>query len=398
MTRNRLFLLSICLAALAAGRLDAQNASIQVTNPSHQHRLNEPVVLGWDVIAGTFSGIDEKRLRLVDEANRSIPFQIDDLDGDGSRDEMAFLATMAPAESRTFLLTAERDSLASPVGPPLTDAVNYKRVEGKKMSLLDDAGPGTLRADNLYPFDGVGWESMVIAYRLYLDERNAMDIQGKRDGVLVWDFIGRTGTNYQLDASWGMDVLHVGPAFGFGGFGIMDDGKAVKPEVLSGRRTHIVARGPVRAVVRIEYSGWKVGNRAVDLTSTLLIYATDRVTEHRIASSADIIVATGIAKHASASVTSRVEDGYIYTMGDQSRAGDGLFMLISFAPETGARAFESESDHGIVFPVAPGSATTIRLSAIWEDEGILRLDEKTIEQEVARVRERISHPLEAKIQ
>jgi len=51
--------------------------------------------------------------------------------------------------------------------------------------------PGYKQGDKLVAYEGPGWESDRVAYRLYLDGRNAIDIFGKRSPDLVLSKVGR---------------------------------------------------------------------------------------------------------------------------------------------------------------------------------------------------------------
>ena len=66
-------------------------------------------------------------------------------------------------------------------------------------------------------FEGPGWESDKIGYRLYLDWRNATDIFGKKTHKLVLDGVGLDGfDSYHEVSDWGVDVLKVGSSLGIG--------------------------------------------------------------------------------------------------------------------------------------------------------------------------------------
>ena len=66
-------------------------------------------------------------------------------------------------------------------------------------------------------FEGPGWESNKIAYRLYLDWRNAIDIFGKTTDKMVLPLVGLDGfESYHLKQDWGSDILKVGKGQGIG--------------------------------------------------------------------------------------------------------------------------------------------------------------------------------------
>lgn len=356
---------------LACSLLTAQEVRITVENPADAPRRNEPVVIAWPELAKRLSGTPVGKLRLLDENTRSLAFQIDDVDGDGKNDEFVFTADFRPKHVRRFLLTGNADTLALPTGPFRTDAANYKRVNGVPTPVDDDDGPGTLRSQGFYLFDGVGWESEDIGYRLYLDERNAVDIQAKRIPGLHWNYIGKTGVNYQLDAYWGMDVLHVGPALGIGGWGFWISDSVAHPYKLERRRTRVIARGPVRAVVRVDYYGWDLGGEKVDISSFFLIYGGDRVTEHRLQLTSSTVpktIATGIVKHASAQVFWNPNEATLYTVGAQSRVNDSLLMALTFSPSNVVQTTEDSPNHLVLLKLENDKPVRYLISAYWQGE------------------------------
>ena len=69
-------------------------------------------------------------------------------------------------------------------------------------------------------YEGPGWESNKIGYRLYLDWRNAIDIFGKKTESIVLPKVGQDNfDSYHKITAWGGDVLHNGKALGIGGIG-----------------------------------------------------------------------------------------------------------------------------------------------------------------------------------
>ncbi|MBI3646467.1 MAG: DUF4861 family protein, partial [Acidobacteriales bacterium] len=88
-----------------------------------------------------------------------IPSQVDDLDGDGGGDELAFQIDLAPHQTRIVTISygdADRILRLRNDYPHRTSALFSPKIEG------------------------LGWESERIAFRVYFDPRNAIDIYGKR--------------------------------------------------------------------------------------------------------------------------------------------------------------------------------------------------------------------------
>lgn len=390
-----IMLCTITLLLVAITGTSAQSVKISVTNPSGVRRTNEPVVVPWNELQNVFGSKDLVRLRLVDRQHRSLPFQIDDLDGDGNLDEMVFQISLDARGTQAVTLTTERDSLAPPIGPLRTDAANYKRIAGKSQPIDDDDGPGSLRRESHYPFDGVGWESELIAYRLYLDERNSIDVQGKRLPGLHWNFIGSSGVDYQKDAYWGVDVLHVGAALGIGGFGFWVNDTVAHPYRLDRRHTRIVARGPVRCVVRVEYKGWDIGKEKIDITSFLSQYAGDRFTENRLVlhSGESQTIATGIVKHARGKVSWNSTKSVLQTFGRQSRSGDNLQLALAFVPAAVIEKREDSPNHLVLLKIRKETPLRYLIFSRWEGEGSATWSQRILAEDLASAYRRLNEPL-----
>ena len=323
----------LVLGLMSAGVAQEKKATLSVTNISSISRRQEPVVVPWKLVQLALPGHAEQSVLVADEQGRFMMTQIDDLDADGVPDELVFVTDMKPQQVREFLLM-----------------------------------PGP--AQSTYRFDGIGWESEVTGYRVYLDERNAVDIQGKRIPGLYWNYIGASSVDYQADAVWGMDVLHVGPALGVGGFAFWSSDSVVKPLVLDRRRARVIARGPVRAVVRIDYEGWQVGNDRLNVVSHFTIYAGERMTAHRVTllNGGVRTIATGIVKHQAGKIRWDPSMGMLVSEGAQSRSGEDLTMAIHVDPEVVDRVTADEWSDLLLLKLQAGEPVEYLISNWWDGE------------------------------
>ena len=107
---------------------------------------------------------------------------------------------------------------------------------------------------------------------------------------------------YHQESPFGRDIYDNGKSIGIGSVAALVDGNVVRVADVAERNWRIVGSGagPVRAIVEIEYKGWKVGGRSVDLTSRFTQWAGEHGFEHRITvSGADgLQLVTGLPKKA----------------------------------------------------------------------------------------------------
>ncbi len=220
----------------------AKRFGIEVENPGERRLDNRTFILRTSDIRKMFSDFNERNYALTEEEPqvdwREIPSQIDDLDGDGKGDELVWMRTLRPGEKAKLWCYYTPGDARQPDYPARTDAaMNWDT--------------GTLA--------NIGWESERAAYRLYYGQIEAF---GKKADRLILAGLKDLTTSYHRMQDWGMDVLHVGDASGLGGLSIWEDGNRL-PLIIPGgkgglkiQRT-IVARGPVRSLARVEFSGLK---------------------------------------------------------------------------------------------------------------------------------------------
>lgn len=222
-------------------------------------------------------------------------------------------------------------------------------------------------------YEGPGWESNKIGYRLYLDWRNAIDIFGKKTDSMVLSKVGLDGfDSYHEMQNWGSDILKAGKGLGIGAIG-----RYVNKEVLHFNEvdsTFAKAENfDTKSVVKVNYFGWKTNNQKTNLTSNLSISADERYTKHIIQSSEALEgICTGIVKLSDLPLLQKESEskkwGYIATYGKQSLVPDNLGMAIFYKKETINEITEGNYDHVLVFKPTTSAITFYFLGA-WEQEG-----------------------------
>ncbi len=217
------------IALMVAGQTMAAAPAIRVTHTGDRPLKEAPVVVAWTAAMERLWQAGNHVLM----GPQAVAFQRDDLDGDGKIDELVFLVDLKPGETKEFRLHNE--------GPMLNPA-------SRAHALMSLKG-----------FDGPGWESDLIAYRIYWNADNAMDIFGKARPTLSLDGWATPGVPHNIENQYGLDVLKVGRSIGIGGFGAWIDGRIHKVSNVM-KTHHIRADGPLRAMVDLEYVYWQPGN------------------------------------------------------------------------------------------------------------------------------------------
>ena len=246
---------------------------LSVTNPANEARAAEDVVVSVaelkriapDFQAGAVIVTTSKAATLDEDARTletiELPSQADDLDGDGKYDELAFQIDLAPKQTRIVTLA---------YGDPAT------------IARLRSVYPQRTSAKFAKRYEGLGWESEVTAWRIYFDKRNAIDLYGKRRPGLYLELFGSPEYVYHQESPLGRDIYDIGQSIGVGAIAALVDGKVVKVADVGERNWRIISSGPVRSIGEIEYRGWKVGERSVDLASRITQWAGEHGFEHHI--------------------------------------------------------------------------------------------------------------------
>ncbi|MDR0413302.1 MAG: DUF4861 domain-containing protein [Dysgonamonadaceae bacterium] len=185
-------------------------------------------------------------------------------------------------------------------------------------------------------YEGPGWESDKVAFRFYLDQRNAIDVFGKKTPEIVLPFVGVDGyESYHHMADWGMDNMKVGSALGIGSIAVWDGKKAVRVEKTDSVICHIPADGKIRSQVMTCYYGWEANGTPCNLRALLSIDAGSRASHMELRVDREIEgLATGLNKDRAAAFFSQINEeeewSYIATFGKQSLNDDnmGLALLV----------------------------------------------------------------------
>ena len=221
-------------------------------------------------------------------------------------------------------------------------------------------------------YEGPGWESNKIGYRLYLDWRNAIDIFGKKTEAIILPQVGQDGfDSYHEMSDWGSDILKAGKGIGIGSI----------DRYLNKQRVHFyevdstIAKVENKAKssgVKINYYGWKSASDKIDFTSELTINPDQRYTKHTIQASQAIAgICTGIVKQKNTEVLKKVSRNkkwaYLATYGAQTLVPDKLGMAIFYEIKTIESEVDAEFDHLLIFKPTTKPTSFYFLGA-WEEE------------------------------
>lgn len=243
---------------------------------------------------------------------REVPCQLDDLDRDGRYDELAFLARRDDRRQTALV------SLYTHAQQPLYNKVAHTSHPARTYAQLMLRNPKVKQANrhDIYlteiAFDrstpdpyhvmhhhGVAFENELVAMRIYMDQRQTVDLYGKRRKGLELRQTQFYTTDEQRTEGYGDDVLWVGNTFGLGALRGWNGTQPTMVADVDQRLQRIVAQGPVRTIVEVEDRGWTVqpGEEPVDMTLRYTLYAGHRDVEVEATFSRDMtghLFSTGV--------------------------------------------------------------------------------------------------------
>lgn len=251
------------------------------------------------------------------------------------------------------------------------DPKNGGAIKGGTFHLCDQftSPPDHFIHDGLIAFEGIGWESDKVAYRLYLDQRNVTDIFGKYGTGMIFPNVGHGFDDYQYPVAWGGDIFKVGASLGVGGIGLLRDGKATQigPSTITGK---VIANGPVTAIAGVDADAIAGGKGSIH--ATYAITAGSVITEVTV--KADQVaepLVTGLTVHPSDQTFAPKAENewtYIAAWGPQEHGPDPVGWAVFYRADdvTGEPVNDGQTLF-VQFKSATGA--NYRFGARWTQEG-----------------------------
>ena len=279
MMKKTLFSLLVLLAALVA---QAQTTlKVSVGNPLSVRRTAVPVTIQLESPV--------RSALVVDSRGEEQPCQLDDLDNDGRYECLSFIvAEIGGKKTLDYSVTLSNEGQPRAYTPQVYAEMmlTNKKI---KSSNKQDLYISSLTVDNgtnpywMLHHHGPAFENDMVAYRIYFDERQTVDIYGKyRRGLELRD------TQFYPDSlqkatGYGDDVLWVGKTFGVGAMRGWNKGAMQMLQDVESRTLSVVSRGPLRTVVKVVDKGWNprypdtcTPDERIDMTTYYTLYAGRR--------------------------------------------------------------------------------------------------------------------------
>lgn len=270
--------MALLIAIGSAAVAQKKTFDVNVINQSKTERKAVPVVLQLNKY-----GIDVKSA-LVKKDGVEIPSQLDDLNGDGRYDELCFMTDMEKKSKQTFSVELSETGNPRPYQPQVYAEMMMSNKKIKSNN-KQDLYISSLTVDNgtnpywMLHHHGPAFENDMVAYRIYFDHRQTVDIYGKYRKGLELKETQFYPDNEQKAAGFGDDVLWVGETFGLGALRGWDGAAPAMLKDVDHRTLRLVSRGPLRTIVEVIDEGWNTmnpGKSKIDMNIRYTLYAGRR--------------------------------------------------------------------------------------------------------------------------
>lgn len=255
-----------------------QTGKMQVTNSSGVSLQMEPITLNRKALEAFVEIPKAKNKTLLVRVNgNDLPSQLDDLDGDGEWDELAFQLDM----ERNSTLEIKFKWVE------ISEAPQYERrtlaflgVSDRQDGKFEDRSfeicPESWQAREQpprYHMEGPVWENDKVGFRYFFDPRNRPEIMGKTTSRLVLDSLGRANTNLNRIQTWGMRVFNSESGLGVGGLALIEKGEPFPIRKSDPVQFIRLANGPCRAVFDLIHENWNVNGNRYQLRQRISIWS-----------------------------------------------------------------------------------------------------------------------------
>lgn len=353
----------------------AKTAQIMVTlqNPASIEQSNAPVVISVSTLIQK-TGINLHSVAVY-EAGKLIPSQLDDLNRDGKPDELAFLVTIPAKHEQLLTLKVASDSSLFTRFPEETHAQMFLR--NKVTHQLIPTREASSPTGNLYQalqHHGPAFESKIMAFRIYFDKKQTVDLYGKKHHELELAQDNWYPSDEQIAHGFGDDILWVKETAGCGTLKGWNGTQALHITPVTNRTARVITDGPVRAIIEMEVDGWQYEGKEIQLKERYILYAGHRDVEVQVNQNDTTTLCTGVQTFFDKSqvmpslkgVVAIWGTGLQYPKTDNKRAMPQTVGLAVSVPYAILQKSTKDADNLLL--VVKGKSFTYHFAAAWSQE------------------------------
>ena len=355
---------SIVFLLTLAASVAASATALKVTvGPFETDVKDYPVVLRLAAYDFTFDERAQLGVYTSGKKGKEIPSQLDDnLNNDSVPDELAFLVDVK--KGKTLQLIVKPAKTHKNFEPAVHAQMYLKSkkakegftphsAEGKSFFIkpvTEQTFEGREDSYNQMHHHGVAFESELMAYRIYFDKKQTIDVYAKRTPRLELDACKWYPTDEQLAEGFGDDILRVSVFIGVGTCKPWNGKKMVHFDKVESRTQRIIANGPIRTICEIETRGWN--GRTITSRYTLYARHRDVMVEVRCSEPTDNLV-TGVQRIGPANFytnhrTLVASFGTAFPVNDSVKYGKETVGLAVYVPTDYTRELVQDANNNMV--------------------------------------------------
>lgn len=260
----------ICTATWA--QAIEKDITVEVANTWNKEQPDAPVVIKLNELKLNFT----VKSATIWDGSKEIPSQLDDLNNDRKADELAFVIDLPKKGKKNLKVVLSSEKSEKKYEPRVFAQMLVSDKKGKHVPIRSLTIPGTSNIYNQLHHHGPAFESELVAYRLYFDQKQTVDLYGKFNKGLEIEECQFYPTDEQLARGFGDDVLRVSGSCGLGALKGWNGTKALHIEPVQTRTERILAYGPIRTVVEIEANEWEYQGSSLNMINRYTLYAGHR--------------------------------------------------------------------------------------------------------------------------
>lgn len=258
---------------VAAQTVEEKKLDIIIENPSTSAKTDEPVVINLHKWVTGFT----VKSAIVTDSGVEIPSQLDDMDFDMRADELAFVVDIPARGKKTvqvILSSRKSDKTYKPrVYAQMLFRTHYKDKYEKGYSIY---APGSSDTYTVLMHHGIAFESELVAYRIYYNQKQTTDLYGKFNKGLEIEESLFYPTDEQLKREFGDDIILVRGSCGAGTLRGWDGTQATDITPVAFRGQRLIASGPVRTIADAEVKAWEYQGKELNMINRYTLYAGHR--------------------------------------------------------------------------------------------------------------------------
>lgn len=380
---------------------------ISLVNPISIDRNSELITIPRDTLAKYMGKMNNNELLLVSWQLFTLPSQLDDLNKDGSWDELAFTCDFMPLDKLVIKIERIVDKQLCNFQRKtnirfarfIPDKGKYEEADSAfrlKVSMIDST-------NQYLQFEGPGWENDMIAFRNYFDERNGIDIFGKVTTRMVLDNVG-INEDYHVPQNWGMDILKVGNSLGAGAIGVVYKDSLYRVSAVEKASFKIITEGPVRSILDFDFKELKINGLSCGLKHRISIIAGEfgyrsSISFYNCNDKIDIVSGIVNLHNTALNIDSVKHSRFFYTHSKQSINEEYLGMAILVNNNDYLKSYKTpDTGSGIVNTYVvqmrlSNNETSFRFLAGWEMTNTFFCDKNLFSKFLTIEAEKFSNPI-----